>query len=261
MKRTLTWTVACLLVLLAGRASAEEPTFGDAGHVAISAERLFGYVHASRTQTVAGTEMTASQDYFTLLTNPVGAVSGYGWPRIGIDAFVTRGLSIGGALGFFYLSDQVRDSSTGFLLAPRIGYALPVGPSLAIWPRAGVSTWHVSNNPSGTGTDSSSSAVAVTIEVPVTILLAPRVAFTIGPTVDIGVGGSSLRDGRRHLNQRRPEIHGHRRARRLAPVPVVAFFALERPKRPRSCIYLRGHIGGRPSISRTGARRADRLRT
>ena len=134
MKRTLTWMVGCLLVLFAGRASAEEPTFGDAGHVAISAERLFGYVHASRTQTVAGTEMTASQDYFTLLTNPVGAVSGFGWPRIGIDAFVAGGFSVGGALGFFYLSDQDEDSSTGFLLAPRIGFAVPVGPRVSIWP-------------------------------------------------------------------------------------------------------------------------------
>ena len=129
MKRTLTWTVACVLVLLAGRASAQEPTFGDAGHVAISAERLFGYVHASRTQTVAGVETTASQDYFTLLTNPIGALSGYGWPRIGIDAFVINGLSVGGALGFFYLSDDDEDSATGFLLAPRIGYALAVAPT------------------------------------------------------------------------------------------------------------------------------------
>ena len=48
-------------------------------------------------------ETTASQDYFTLLTNPIGALSGYGWPRIGIDAFVINGLSVGGALGFFYL--------------------------------------------------------------------------------------------------------------------------------------------------------------
>ncbi len=191
MKRTLTWTVACVLVLLAGRASAQEPTFGDAGHVAISAERLFGYVHASRTQTVAGMETTASQDYFTLLTNPIGALSGYGWPRIGIDAFVINGLSVGGALGFFYLSDQDEDSATGFLLAPRIGYALAVAPRVSIWPRAGVTYWHISNNPSGTGTDTSSSAVAVTVEVPITILLAPRVGFTIGPTVDVGVGGST----------------------------------------------------------------------
>lgn len=212
MKRTLTWTVGCLLVLFAGRASAEEPTFGDAGHVAISAERLFGYVHASRTQTVAGMDTTASQDYFTLLTNPVGAVSGYGWPRIGIDAFVTNGLSVGGALGFFYLSNQNDTASTGFLLAPRIGYAVPVGPSVAIWPRAGVTYWHISNNPSGTGTDTSSSAVAVTIEVPVTILLAPRVAFTIGPAVDIGVGGStsaSVGGASVSADQKYTDIGGH----------------------------------------------------
>jgi hypothetical protein len=191
MKRTLTWTVACLLVLFAGRASAQEPSFGEAGHVAISAERLFGYVHASRTQTVGGTETTASQDYFTLLTNPAGVASGYGWPRIGIDAFVAGGFSVGGALGFFYLSDQDEDSSTGFLLAPRIGFAVPAGPRVSIWPRVGVTYWNISSNPGGTSTDTSSSAFAVTIEVPVTFLLAPRVGFTIGPTVDIGVGGSA----------------------------------------------------------------------
>jgi|SoiMethySBSTD1v2_1073268.scaffolds.fasta_scaffold05132_15 hypothetical protein len=212
MKRTLTWTVACLLVLFAGRASAQEPSFGEAGHVAISAERLFGYVHASRTQTVGGTETTASQDYFTLLTNPVGAVSGYGWPRIGIDAFVAGGFSVGGALGFFYLSDQDEDSSTGFLLAPRIGFAVPVGPRVSIWPRVGVTYWHISSNPSGSDTDTSSSAVAVTIEVPVTILVAPRVGFTIGPTVDIGVGGSasaSVGGASISADQRYTDIGGH----------------------------------------------------
>ena len=213
MKRTLTWTVACLLVLFAGRASAQEPTFGDAGHVAISAERLFGYVHASRTQTaVGGMETSTSQDYFTLLTNPAGVASGYGWPRIGIDAFVTHGLSVGGALGFFYLSDQDEDSTTGFLLAPRIGYALPVGPRVAIWPRAGMTYWHISNNPSASDAESSSSAVAVTVEVPVTILLAPRVAFTIGPTVDVGVGGStsaSLGGTSVSADQRYTDIGGH----------------------------------------------------
>jgi hypothetical protein len=212
MKRTLTWTVACLLVLFAGRASAQESTFGEAGHVAISAERLFGYVHASRTQTVGGTETTASQDYFTLLTNPVGALSGYGWPRIGIDAFVTRGFSVGGALGFFYLSDQDEDSSTGFLLAPRIGFAVPVGSQVSIWPRVGVTYWHISSNPSSSDTDTSSSAVAVTIEVPVTILVAPRVGFTIGPTVDIGVGGStsaSVGGASISADQRYTDIGGH----------------------------------------------------
>ena len=212
MKRTLTWTVACLLVLFAGRASAQEPTFGDAGHVAISAERLFGYVHASRTQTMGVTETNTSQDYFTLLTNPVGAISGYGWPRIGIDAFVTGGLSVGGALGFFYLSDQDEDTSTGFLLAPRIGYALPVGPSVAIWPRAGVTYWHISTDPSASDTDASSSAVAVTLEVPVTFFLAPRVGFMIGPTVDIGVGGStsaSLGGASISADQRYTDIGGY----------------------------------------------------
>ena len=217
MKRKLTWTVAWLLVLFAGRASAQEPksqepTFGDAGHVAISAERLFGYVHASRTQTVGGMETSSSQDSFTLLTNPLGALSGYGWPRIGIDAFVTHGLSVGGALGFFYLSDDDEDSVTGFLLAPRIGYALPVGPQVAIWPRAGVTYWHLSSNPSGTDTNTSSSAFAVTLEVPVTILLAPRVAFTIGPTVDIGVGGStsaSVGGASVSADQRYTDIGGH----------------------------------------------------
>jgi hypothetical protein len=191
MRNAVSWTVACAVVFLAGRASAQEPEFGSPGHVAISAERLFGYVHSKETVSMAGMENSQSVDTLTLLTNPLGAITGYAWPRIGIDAFVTQGLSVGGALGFFYLDPEGAGSFTGFLFAPRIGYAAPLSPRLSIWPRAGVTYWSVSTETGTAGASSTQTAFALSIEAPLTILLAPRVGIQVGPTFDLGLGGSS----------------------------------------------------------------------
>jgi hypothetical protein len=189
MRQTLTWALASTLVLLAGRASAQEPGFGEPGHVALSAERLFGYVHSKETQSMGGVDMSRSIDTFTLFTNPIGAASGYAWPRLALDAFVSHGVSVGGSLGLFYLS-QDSASITGFLIAPRFGYAAMIGPRVAIWPRGGITYWHVSTDPGNGGTTGTQSAFALTIEAPLTILVAPRVGLLIGPTIDIGLGGS-----------------------------------------------------------------------
>ncbi len=190
MKRLSTWAMASAVVLmaLAGRASAQEPAFGDQGHVAISAERLFGYEHSKRTQTIAGMDTSTTNNSFSLLTNPAGTVSGYGWPRVGVDAFVVRGLSVGGALGFFYLAPEMGSNSTVFLVAPRIGYAATLASGLAIWPRIGITYWNISSDSS---TSPSFSAFALTIEAPLAIQLAPRVQLLIGPAVDVGLGGSA----------------------------------------------------------------------
>ena len=140
------------------------------------------------TRTTAGMETSTTNNSFSLLTNPAGIVSGYGWPRIGVDVFVVRGLTVGGALGFLYLAPEMGSNTRLFLVAPRIGYAATLAPGLAIWPRVGITYWNISNDSS---TSSSSSAFALTIEAPLAIQLAPRVQLLIGPAVDIGVGGSA----------------------------------------------------------------------
>ncbi len=192
MRRTLSWTIVCAVAALARQAAAAEPELGDKGRFVLSAERLFGYVHSTvGTTTAGGIEASQSTDTFTLLTSPVGAVyTGYGWPRIAFDAFVARGISIGGALGMVHAAPDGGDSITGFVVAPRVGYAGRLGAHVAIWPRLGFTYTQLSTNPAGGGADITLTAYAITAEVPVAFIVAPRVALTLGPTFDLGIGGS-----------------------------------------------------------------------
>ena len=67
-------TLMALVTGLGQRARAETaetgPQLGDKGHLAISADRLFGYVHPRQTITQNGTSATSSGDIFSLLGNP-----------------------------------------------------------------------------------------------------------------------------------------------------------------------------------------------
>jgi hypothetical protein len=192
MRPTLALAIVCATVAIAKRAPAAAPELGDRGHFVLSAERLFGYVHSTTgTTTAGGLETSRSTDSFTLLTSPAGvSTTGYGWPRIALDAFVARNISLGGSLGIVHLSPDGGDSITGFIVAPRIGYAGRLTSHLAIWPRLGFTYVQLSTNPAGGGPDITLKSYALTAEVPVALFVTPGVALTIGPTFDLGIGGS-----------------------------------------------------------------------
>ena len=62
-------------------------------------------------------------------------------------------------------------------------------------PRAGITYVNLSTD-SGSGTSSQSSyLLAATVELPVVVALAPRALLLIGPTLDLGVSGSSTVNG------------------------------------------------------------------
>jgi hypothetical protein len=191
MRPTLALAIVCATVAVAKQAAAAEPALGDRGHFVLSAERLFGYVHSTAgTTTAGGIETSQSTDSFTLFTSPAGASTGYGWPRIALDAFVARNISLGSALGIVHVSPEGGNSITGFIVAPRIGYAARLGSHVAIWPRLGFTFVQLSTNPAGAGADVALKSYALTAEVPVALFVTPDVALTIGPTFDLGIGGS-----------------------------------------------------------------------
>lgn len=192
MKRALRGLLLVMLTLLARRAWAQdEPlSFGQAGHVAVSAERLFGFVHT----TESANGGSASADTINLLSAPTALIgTGYTWPRIGVDFFVASSVSLGCAASYFNVSPEA-GSFSGFQLAPRFGYALNVNSKLAIWPRGGITYEHVSTS-SGGGTSNSQSFLALTLEAPFAILVVPRAAFLVGPTLDIGLTGTMTSGG------------------------------------------------------------------
>ena len=172
------------------RGQAEEVGFGVAHQLVISADRLFGFVHSWETLSLGGAKETGHSDNVSIFGSPFTSLAAsYSAPRLAFDGFVTDGLSIGGSVSYFWTS--VKDvgaasssSVDGFMVMPRVGYALALGRAAAIWPRVGFSYLHAS------GSGRTASLYAMTFEVPVVISLGPHVALLAGPTLDVGLGGS-----------------------------------------------------------------------
>lgn len=180
----------------------EDERFARGGQFAVSADRLFGVVHSSTDTDDPNGGGTRTQSFtsINLLANPYNGalLSRYTFPRVAADYFVIDGLSLGLALGFVSISghektdtvDQDTGSATGFLLAPRIGYAFMFNQNVGIWPRAGISYLTI-HGESDTGNSSSDlNQLALPIEVPLVISPIPHVGFLIGPTLDLGLTGS-----------------------------------------------------------------------
>jgi hypothetical protein len=182
------------------------PTVGDPGHWAISFDRLFGFDYSRETDSMNGVDQqTVSATSFSLFSNREAAsLSAFSFPRAAVDVFLGPGLSLGTSLGVVYGSETMTPTGgtattgtvTGISVTPRIGYVAHLTPSISFWPRAGISVIYVSSSPSGTppagsvDTSSTSHLIAATVEAPFVFTLAPRVAFTFGPTFDISFSGS-----------------------------------------------------------------------
>jgi len=188
---------------IGGRAQAQgeppESGFGDKGHFALGAERVFGYVHVSQDQSTSGiTTTTTTFNSISVLGSPIhNAASVFSFPRVGFDAFIGPSFSLGGSLTYFHLSQSANsnnDTLSGFMIAPRLGVTVRLGPSIWLWPRAGI-TYVSFSADIGQGTSQSSSLFAATVEAPVAVMLAPQAILLIGPTIDLGLSGSTKING------------------------------------------------------------------
>jgi hypothetical protein len=203
MTKTTQAALFCLVLTSNARAKAEGPpseaTFGDRGHFVLSGERLFGYNHVTRTDNGGGFITTISNSSISVLgasRDDVVLLSAYTFPRIGFDTFVAPSVSVGGSITYYRSSHAETDNvnantfKIGFselLIAPRLGIAVRVAPSIWIWPRAGITyarLWQ--DDGSTTGTED---LFAATLDVPVVLALAPHVLASVAPTVDIGLSG------------------------------------------------------------------------
>jgi hypothetical protein len=208
MKMVAKWVGGALLgaLFLCPRGAQAQETFGSEGQFAVSGERLFGVTWSTQSSEEGDVKSTQSYTNISLLANPYGPfVSAYSFPRVGADFFVIDGLSVGAALGLFTVSssskveagDQEQEedgpSLSGFLLAPRIGYAAMFNETVGIWPRGGITYVNASSESSDGDSETTSSSLALTIEAPLVIAPVPHVALTIGPTLDFGLSGSTER--------------------------------------------------------------------
>src|SRR6185503_9944838 len=99
------------------------------------------------------------------------------------DFFVIDHLSIGGS--FAYWSTSVRQpgpdpSRSGFLFAPRVGYAINFSRSFGFWPRGGVTFRNIEDD----------DEMALTFEGMFYGAPTPHFAFIFGPAIDVGMVGA-----------------------------------------------------------------------
>jgi hypothetical protein len=190
-----------LVTLLLGFAvtPAHAEDFAHQGQLAISADRLFGYAQTETTLEAddSDVEATTKESGFNLLVN--GGESLFSTARVGFDYFIVDNVSIGGALGYANVSNEVEidagqfstdgeAESSGFVLAPRVGYAAMFTDRVGLWPRGGITYVHIVNE-NDANEEATTNITAFTVEVPVVLLPAPGFAFTVGPTLDIGLAG------------------------------------------------------------------------
>lgn len=180
-----------------------------------SVDRLFGFGYSSITSGSVSTtggvtvtrESTTDVVGFNVLNSGfgvAGVASGNALfaagqpPRLGFDYELPMHLTFGAAAFFSWssLSDGDNDeiSAVGFGVAPRVGYYLTLGESLAFWPRAGISFAYLGaklTDSSAPATPTDISVVGLSLNVePTFVLMASRgFGFTGALVVDVPLVG------------------------------------------------------------------------
>jgi len=139
------------------------PSFGNAGQIAISDDLRAGLIYSTLSEGDASVT--------DLQLQPA------------IDYFVIPNLSIGGQLSIRYNTQD--DGAGGNLnttlvgVLPRIGYNIPLGSTVSIWPRLAFGYVHVSAD-TGVSGAASVSGYTVALEVFAPIIFHPAPHFFIG---------------------------------------------------------------------------------
>jgi hypothetical protein len=178
LKLVLFW-LCCVAGLAASPRSASAEELGTRQNLVFSAERLFGFYIDNETREANGRKYTTDR-----------TVIGLGWssptspltlPRLGIDYFISSAFTLGGNVGFSSVTTD-DNTATSFLIGLRAGYALRLGHSVSLWPRAGFT--YTSTDFENTSADTYTFALSV--DAPFTFALTEGFAFMIGPMLDVG---------------------------------------------------------------------------
>jgi hypothetical protein len=194
--------VAVLLALAGEKtAFAQAQQFGDRGQLVITAENLFGF-STERTADDVGTDRESSDtnSQFGLFYRGAVASEARGW--VGAHYFVIPNLSIGATVGLQTAgsshTETVRGVTTttdgpslfGFVLLPKVGYALMLNNMLGFWFRGGpgyvrASTSNATNDASGARSYWFLSVDALFVITPVQYF-----GFYAGPQANLSFAGS-----------------------------------------------------------------------
>lgn len=234
MKASLTALAAAALLVATtsdAQAAGHANGLGEKGELIISADRLvplFGYTHSSVTipgnnnnGQIRETSVNASGTSF-LFGKDVSSYDGFGQPfnvhsipRVAFDITIIDKLTLGMGFAFAFgfggsvKAEQVigpnatrtttvdAPTSTMFGIAPRVGYIIPLGDVLAIWPRGGFAFYSVSfkqdvtNNNNGVVTTDKTTDTVFSIDLDPQLAIIPteHFFFTVGPMLNIPLTG------------------------------------------------------------------------
>lgn len=173
----------------------------------LSAESLLGFTYFRQSADVErdGLSQHTVQSGTELHLLKSGEPSSpYGEARIGLDAVVGPGVTLGGGIGYSTTSeDSVTEVSGSTLppgdetsttklsilvLAPRVGYVLAPSRYVAVWLRLGVT--YASLKVTSSTEDLSQGCAAIKFDPMLVITPLPHVGLMIGPDLNVGVAGS-----------------------------------------------------------------------
>lgn len=183
--------------------SAEETRFGRSGAFIVTLRRLFPPVSYS----LELKNGTVSDDAIAWGTGGTRA-SPYRYPRLGIDACLTRHLTIGTDLfGSVTLARPNEEPVITLLgLAPRVGWILPLGDLVAFWPSIGPQLtlrWETVRTGHGAAAvESLSRRVELGANIDAQIVVTPLKHFGIlvGFTFDLPLAGRFREETRREVS-------------------------------------------------------------
>ena len=218
-KSWLAWGTGLLLMCMAAPAQAqgvEKGAWKLAGsHLVLSVERLAtlaawreiegywgGGAGAARTWGVDASLLTANTTRRSMTA-----------PRVAFDYVTSNGLTVGGALGYVRTGGKHgQPNETQYAVSPRIG-RLFAYQGIALWLRGGItySSWsstHENHDPVPCDACDSDfgdtpppprvtetrTIYSITLDPQLLVCLAPRIALSVGVSLDEGLGGTFRRD-------------------------------------------------------------------
>jgi hypothetical protein len=193
LRSSLGAVVALLLLASPSIAGAqEEHGVGKKGNIIISADRLFTLF--AYTAVTVDTQTTKTASFSLLGSGNFDSFGGnfYNIPRLGFDYTVVDRLTIGGDALAYFTVGGTGPKVTMFGISPRVGYVLPLGSAVSLWPRAGVTYDSVSYaNNDNYGNSSPTTQLAADLEALFVISPVEHAALTLGPVVDIPITGKT----------------------------------------------------------------------
>jgi len=169
----------------------------------ISAENLFGFsTERYGRDGPNNSESSEVHNNFGVLSRSWGTTTAHG-PWIGAHYFIIPNLSLGATLGFQTAGGSTTDTTTartitedsdsqfGFILLPKVGYALMFNNMLGFWFRGGIGYMRASTT-SATNPDNGSAAGYGFLSLDALFVITPvqYIGFYVGPQGNLSFAGS-----------------------------------------------------------------------